>query len=91
MQPAAHAVLVDFPESVETLCALLVAQEKVACLCRPLVVPALFGQVLLVVEATLVAVCLGIYSSRFCRLEEEGYLEVVVCSAQVASRRPAVA
>ena len=62
------------------------------CLCRPqVVVPALFGQVLLVVEATLVAVCLGICSSLLCRLEEEGHLEVVVCSAQVASRRQAVA
>ena len=92
MQPVAHAVLVDFPESVETLCALLVAQEKVACLCRPqVVVPALFGQVLLVVDTTLVVVCLGICSSLLCRLEEEGHLEVAVCSAQVASHHPAAA
>ena len=92
VQPAAHAALVDFPESVETLCALLVAQEKVECLCRPqVVVPALFGQVLLVVDATLMAACLGICSSLLCRLEEEGHLEVVVCSAQVASRHQAAA
>ena len=77
---------------METLCALLGAQEKVECRCRPQVavlVP--FDQVLLLVDEALMAACLGIYSSLLCRLEEEGHLEVVVCSAQVASRHQAAA
>ena len=92
MQPVARAVLVEFPESVETLCALLVAQEKVACLCRPQVVVLVpFDQVLLAVDEALMAACLGIYSSLLCRLEEEGHVEVAVCSAQVASHHPTAA
>ena len=77
---------------METLCALLGAQEKVECLCRPQVVVLVpFDQVLLAVDEALMAACLGIYSSLLCRLEEEGHLEVEVCSPQVASHRPAAA
>ena len=87
-----RVALVGFPESVETLCALLGAQEKVECLCRPQVVVLVpFDQVLLAVDEALMAACLGIYSSLLCRLEEEGHLEVEVCSPQVASHRPVVA